>query len=322
MSSTATLRILIAMACLGAGLASANGTEPGPAEPVVLPPPAESAPVSRPRGVPVVPPSMSPTPLVMMPIPPLPAVAHMSPVWLQMPMPGTQPYYVVPQAGGMVWSAAPVYPTPPMPPVKMLAPPGWVPYVLVLVPLQPPAPPAVDYGPVAETPVVTLPPPETSPSPAEPETGAPVMVEPAAVAPAAQPAPSDPVPVAEQPVPPATATSLPDAVPPAPAAESPTPPAPAVEPPPPAGVSTNPTVATVEPEPLPGLPEIDYGPVAPTPVVSLLAAAPQSLSPSVVKPTVKQTAKPVVKKPAVRAGVAQPVKKRMCWSNGVVSPCK
>lgn len=155
----------------------------------------------------------------------------------------------------------PAYPQP-----QTTLPPGegpWVP----LQALQPaPQPPVVDYGPVADTPVVELPGPileqvneitrETPPASVAAEKTGLIAV-----------------------------ASLPDAA-----------------------------------------PEPDYGPIAPTPVVDLLALTAQSAASEPAPPSVKSPAikKPAVKRKAVReAPVAvTPPKKRMCWNNGVVAPCR
>lgn len=66
-------------------------------------------------------------------------------------------------------------------------------------------------------------------------------------------------------------------------------------------------------------PEVDLGPVAPTPVVPLgddAAAVP-------APPPARPAPPPKRKKPVVRraAPAAKPVR-RLCWDNGIVKPCK
>ncbi|MCA1978677.1 MAG: hypothetical protein LDL19_05510 [Thiobacillus sp.] len=310
MNPMAKISALIALACLDAGLASANGTEPGPDEHAAPPAVVASAPAT-----PAV--SGASSSHAMMPLPSLPAMAPVAPVWLQVPASGLRPYYVVPQAGGMAWSVAPAFPAPPVPPARMLAPSGWVPYVLVLVPVQPSAPAQVDYGPVAETPVVPLPEPETPVPPVETEIrGADAVEPPAVAAPAIVAAPPAAVPAAEN-APPVPATPAPAAAS-APAIESQGPvPMKAAEP------VAAPVQLAVEAKSAAAPADVDYGPVAPTPVVDLLAVAASPAPRSAVPSTAGRTVKPVVKKPAAaRPAAVPPARKRMCWSNGVVSPCK
>ena len=268
MKPTNILATMAMMVALGAATAAANGTEPDTVRPAIQPIAA-------------------------------PGVA-MTPVWVQMPVAGSYPYYLaVPQP-------VPAYPLP-----QMTLPPGWGPFVMVWVPLQalqPASPPGmVDYGPVADTPVVEL--PEVIAEPvaepmlvAEPMSAAPKdMVVPSAPAdvPASEP-PANPVP-SQEPVtaaPPALPESVPSAVPVA-AAQT----------------FTSP-VSVPEPD-------VDYGPIAPTPVVDLLAltappapAAGHTSAPQTVK-------KPAVKKkPKPKSATTVPARKRLCWSNGVVAPCR
>lgn len=263
MYSTKRLATLCVLAALGSSAAAANGTEPDTAKPV--------APATVPPGV------------------------AMSPVWVQLPMAGTYPYVMVPPS-------LPAYPLP-----QMTLPPGWGPFVMVWVPVQAlqsqPNPAVVDYGPVAETPVVEL------PEPVPTETVAPAQEAVLAPEPvAAPPAPVSPPAVSEQV-----------------AAE----PAPAPEPVPDPALAGKPDAVAV---PLAeAVPEIDYGPVAPTPVVDLLAlTAPPAVSEALPAPAQKTavpapvTKKPVLRKKAVRKAPASvaPAKKRMCWNNGVVAPCR
>lgn len=218
MKPTRIFSAMAVMAVLGTATAAANGTEPDTVKP--------------------------PVPLVAAP------GVNMTPVWVQIPMTGPIPYFL-----------APPLPMPVQPLPQMTLPPGWGPFVMVWVPLQalqPTAQPAlVDYGPVADTPVVEL--PETVVEPAVPET----LLSPA--------------PVVMMPVD-AEAASVPGS-------------------------------------------EVDYGPIAPTPVVDLMAlSAPVAVS----VPASKPPKKPAVKKNPVRKlpAATVPAKKRMCWTNGVVAPCR
>lgn len=237
--------------------------------------------------------------------PPLAAVPAADPV--PAPAPITSP--VVPPA--MSAAAAPDAPSAPvvdgspvttflvgMPPA---APSGWMPWVPVYTvpvwpahwPLPVPIQPATGPGGVAYVlmwvPVplggAAAPAAEVSPgsSAAQPavEDAAPT---PAAEAPGAQP-------VDETAAPPASA---------APAA--PTPPA-ADAPPVPAPAAARPV-------------NVDYGPVAPTPVVYLVRRS-RPQAPAVAPARAPAKATP----PAAAAPRATP-KPRLCWSNGVVGPCR
>ncbi len=247
------LATLFALAALGSSVAVANGIEPEAVKP--------ATPQSVAPGV------------------------GMMPVWMQLPMAGSYPYVMVPAP------ALSAYPLP-----QMTLPPGWGPFVMVWVPLQAlqslPQPAVVDYGPVADTPVVELPDPalvETA-EPAREAMPVPIAV----VTPAPVPAPiaSDPAPVVE----PVTAP-----------------------------------VGAIKPDALAdSVSGIDYGPVAPTPVVDLLAlTAPPAAGVADPAPAQKSaepapvTKKPAARKKAVRKAPASvaPPKKRMCWNNGVVAPC-
>lgn len=283
MNSIGLLRGLGTVACLGSCLAWANGSEPAasPATPVVMP---------------------------------LPGAMPVPQAWPVPPMPVASFYPVFP--GGMAWTPAPYYP--PVSPMFMGVPPGWVPYVMVLVPVQAPvpveglpeqaraggaaAPPAtrlaahegplpapapqvaplpvdVDYGPIAATPVVGL---------ASLETGH-------AIHEAQAQSVSAPSVVSYGPVAPTPVVDMADLEK---AFDMPV-----------AGKAVAVTAGN-------GLPVIDYGPIAPTPVVSL--AGPKK--PAV---TTRANAKPAPPRAAVKPGrSAQPAKPRMCWHNGIVSPCK
>jgi|GEM_PF-4424408 len=270
MNSIGLLRGLGAMACLASGAAWANGTEPAS---------EHAAP-----------------PLVM----PLPGALPVPPVWLPAPMPFAPIHPMFP-GGGMVWSPMPYYPA--MPPAVMAVPPGWFPYVMVLVPAPMPAgiapeqaaatplppvpaaaqdtavvpvPAEVDYGPIAPAPVVALIDPDQARASAEP-----IMPLPAA----------DYGPVAPTPV--VNLAGLDKAFGVQAAGKKPAP----VE-----GLSFAPTA-------------IDYGPVAPTPVVRLVNPGKQPAAKSV-------GAKPGLPKAAAKpARATQPAKKRLCWHNGIVGPC-
>lgn len=70
---------------------------------------------------------------------------------------------------------------------------------------------------------------------------------------------------------------------------------------------------------------VDYGPVTPTPVVDLLAlqpkvvAPPRKPAPAAPKPAPKSAA---AKTPKASSKVANKPKPRLCWTNGVVAPCR
>lgn len=280
MNSIGLLCGLGAMACLASGVAWANGTEPASehvAPPVVMP---------------------------------LPGAVPVPPVWLPAPMPFAPIHPMFP-GGGMVWSPMPYYPA--VPPAVMAVPPGWFPYVMVLVPAPMPAgiapeqaaatplptapaaegaaavaptdlsavpvvpiPAEVDYGPIAPVPVVALTDPDEARAP----------VEPIRPLPAADYGPVAPTPVVNL-------AGLEKAFGGQAAGRKPA----SVE-----GLSFAPTA-------------IDYGPVAPTPVVSLINPRKQ--------PAAKSAgAKPGPPKAAAKpARATQPVKKRLCWHNGIVGPC-
>lgn len=326
MNTARILRIAVAASGLVAGLALANGTEPGPDEPAgglpgaVLSPPVAGATGALPGAMPIMP------------------APH---AWLQAPVAGTHPYYLVPYPA-LSRPMAPAYPVLPMQAPVL---PGWVPFVMVLVPMQAmPQPPAGgDYGPVADTPVVELPPPvAVVPAEGTPATQATTSSE---VAPdVASPAqPIDYGPIADAPVIEVPAS---DAHPPEPAPTlllpdyGPVTASPVVELPetgmPDSGQASVPAVGAPPPAAqavvVPRV-TVDYGPIAATPVMALpvagtrvhqirtraRAAAPSGKAKAglAVKPAIKPAA-------TSKRGVAVPAppKKRMCWSNGIVAPCK
>lgn len=134
MSALSAFRSLIGAALLAPGLAVANGTESGL--------PGAQALSAGTASV------------------PLPAIASLPPVWLPMvSFPGAQAYYYYPIVQpGMMWPMPYPYPMPQATP----------PFVWLPVPLQTLSqqarPAAVDYGPVADTPVVELLPFEATPA--------------------------------------------------------------------------------------------------------------------------------------------------------------
>ena len=83
--------------------------------------------------------------------------------------------------------------------------------------------------------------------------------------------------------------------------------------------------------PVSAMKAVDYGPVAPTPVVDLLALEQQAavprprnmtrVAPKPLQKSVRQS--PVTAAPAsALQPAAKPVKKRLCWNKGVVAPCR
>jgi hypothetical protein len=257
MNPTKVFVTLAVAASLGAATAVANGSEPDTVQ-TATPPVAA------------------------------PGVA-MTPMWMQLPVAGSYPYYLMP-----------TQPVPPYPVPQMTLPPGWGPFVMVWVPVQVlqamPMPPVVDYGPVSETPVVVLPEPE-------PEPVAKVV--------------SDTPPVAMPVLADLPAVSL----------------TPALVGAVPALAPQEVSAAPVEPRSAESDParaqDVGYGPIASTPVVELpdFTAPPATSAP--MQPPVKANKKPVSsKKPAKKpaktqpAAASAPTRKRMCWSNGVVAPCR
>ncbi|MEW6119747.1 MAG: hypothetical protein AB1593_06635 [Pseudomonadota bacterium] len=321
MNPAAILRVLVAASGLSVGIAAANGTEPGPDEPLGGLPnaalPVFSGPL--PGGLPAVMPAMP-----------------VSPVWIQAPVAGTYPYFLMPHP-------ALSRPMPPMYPVLPMQPPGWAPFVMVLVPMA--APPGVDYGPVAETPVIELPVVENSLGVGEAISGTKPLIEVQPVLPAAslELAP-DYGPVADTPVVELPAGEMIEP-PPSPGERAPAP-APQSALPDAAPLAGQSAVVAQEIDygpvagtPVVELPEfgaelpvaamqpvIDYGPVAETPVVVLASpkTAPVSRTPLRTKPASAKARKPAASKtvPLRAKGAPAPTKKRMCWNNGVVAPCK
>lgn len=262
--------------------------------------------------------------------------------WTQMmPFPGMPPQYWM-QPQGMMWPMQPQYPVPMgMPPMPSVP---WVPVMWVMVPVP------------AETPGVTLPPSnKTAPlsgSKAVPPTGAeegagaraatisPGM--PAALPTSAVPAqeavyvPVAPAPVVKLPVPDAAPTVPADVSPPASGGadagkvlpDQAVSPVGIAIPAPPAQVVA---LAAAAAPALPALLEsalnhvsVDYGPVAPTPVVDLLALLAPDKSAVKIPARSKKSRKASVAIPLKprSTATAKPVKPRMCWTQGVVAPCR
>ncbi|MBI1283746.1 MAG: hypothetical protein GC183_05360 [Thiobacillus sp.] len=235
-------------------------------------------------------------------------------------MPAARPmvYYWAPPPG-MMWPVLPQYPAPmPMPAVV---------WVMVPVPATSLTPAAVDYGPVADTPVVELPPVYGAPEAMMLEGGAspaPAMVDygPVADTPVMELPQSEPdiaQAVAEDAAL-AAALAQEGKVNAGPAeivfgVESVTVNGQASV----AGEPATPTVAV----PVNEIP-VDYGSVAPTPVVDLLALESQaSKAPGASQPPSKPARKPgtpVSPKPVAKTK-SEP-SKRLCWTKGVVAPCR
>ena len=233
----------------------------------------------------------------------VPSMVSPAPIWLQvLPVPGTQPYYPVPQPG-MVWPPPP-YPAPmTLPPAT---PPAiWMPFMWVLVPVQAPA--KVDYGPVADTPVIELPLPDEVPAATTPEVAALVPVA----------AESNKT-VIETDKPAGGGVAVD-------ASRIELLPAAGMDGSSPAAV-TSVTIAEPVAAPVNAM-MVDYGPVMSTPVVDLLAlqqqaavASPRKLPRYAPKPVRKPI---VATQPKLRSTtIANPAKKRLCWTNGVVAPCR
>jgi hypothetical protein len=257
------LRIFMGAVLCSPGLVIADGGEPAAPN---MPPPVQMAPGVMPPRVP------------------------QAPAWLQIvPVQGMQAHFLMPQPGA-VWPAPLPYPAPMAMPFA--APATWAPFLWVLVPVQAmtSAPAELDYGPVADAPVVELPPPDEVPAAPEPE--------------GAMPAPT--VVETDRPGTEGGATTDTSAINVLPAAG-------ATEP------AVAPAAASV------GAPMVDYGPVTPAPVVDLLDLQQQAAAESVPKSTLskpaRNTSAPSSPNPRSTA-TAKPVKKRMCWINGVVAPCR
>lgn len=230
------------------------------------------------------------------PIQAVPAMAASAPMWSQMMhVLGAPPFYSIPQSG-MAWPMPPRYPAP----MIMPAPAAWMPFVWVWVPVGAVAPAlaAVDYGPVADTPVIELPLADTAANAVIAPDGmahAPATVDTDKRVTAGE-ATSEVLPIDVQSTT-DSSSSLPAAVMPVPVAAS----------------LVVPVSAVV----------VDYGPVTPTPVVDMLVlekqlarASLRKSSRSALKPAVTKSNKPD------STTASKPVKKRMCWNNGVVAPCR
>jgi|GEM_PF-1552034 len=235
-----------------------------------------------------------------------------------MPVARPMVYYWAPPPG-MMWPVLPQNPAP----VTMPS----VVWVMVPVPATSLTPAMVDYGPVADTPVVELPLIDAAPEP--------IMLEDAA---SPAPALADYGPVADTPVvelpqtDPDTAQAVAEdaALAAALAQEDKVDAGPAevasgVESAtlngqsPAAGEPAAPTI------PLPvNVAPVDYGPVAPTPVVELLALESlASKAPDASRPPPKPARKsgtPASPKPVAKSK-SEP-SKRLCWTKGVVAPCR
>lgn len=247
MNALGKVRAALGMMLLGPGLVAASGTE------AIVPPAPVASAVGQGGG-------------------------QQPMMWMQMmPAPGMQmPYWTPPP--GMVWP----YPSPVTMPSALY--PAWRPVMMLWVPVTPSAVPAVqvDYGPVADTPVVYLSQPEETTAPAS-----------------------------------AAATPESDAAAPAESTSGKT-----DVPAPQSSLHALPLAEAVQPAAL-----VDYGPIAPTPVVDIEMLQQPSI---VEQPAPISTAKPqsIPKKSASAkrkprsSATAKPVKKRMCWSDGVVAPCR
>jgi hypothetical protein len=224
----------------------------------------------------------------------IPAVPWQAvPLWPQA-MPPMAPPVTYPMPFGVVGWPAPV----PMPMAPGPASGGWLPVVLVWMPVQALAPSGVDYGPVADTPVVELPAPDDAVASEAPPASSPEPVPaPAGEAggghPPAAPDRGDTGSPAAAVASTAVASGAGAARPAAPPGE----PLQAAS----AGGLAAPAAVTK--------PGVDYGPIAPTPVVHL------------VKPRKPAATRPAGAKPAA-ASPAPPPKRRLCWTNGVVAPCR
>ena len=275
--------------------------------------------------------------------------------WPQM-MPFTAPpnYYWAPPPG-MVWPMQPQYPAPmAMPPVP------WMPVIWVMVPTSAPVERTGAAEMVPASPM-NMPEGKISPSAPSPVPVPYPNVAPAGAVPDAKPASASmPAPPALPPTPSPEATvinygpvtpapviklPLPEAAPATPPTESVVPASGMVEPgKTPSGQSGSAPEVAIPPsalalaEPIvvaqpivsatgiasPSKMEVDYGPVAPTPVVDLLTLM-QPDKASTQRPTKTKKAR----KPRVSTAVkprptvtTKPVKQRMCWTKGIVAPCR
>lgn len=212
------------------------------------------------------------------------------------PSSAAAPIMAPPQAAGWpmpnpagavgMWVPVPLPTWPGMPPVLT-----WVPVVLVPLMVAPASPQGavVDYGPVSDAPVVVL------PSAEEPQAAAwmPTEVDYGPVA-------ATPVVVLSSPEEPQVApTPAADAVAPAPTD---------------AGAAGT---SAWEPS------NVDYGPVTATPVIDLQELEKQLSAPP-PRPGKPSRPSGSASKPKAQAASkpAAPTKKRMCWENGIVAPCK
>lgn len=227
------------------------------------------------------------------------------PLWPQA-MPPMAPPVTYPMPFGVVAWPAPL----PMPVAPMPAAGGWLPVVLVWMPVQALAPSGVDYGPVADTPVVELPAPDDVVASEVPPASSP---EPEGVP---APTPAGEAGGGHPPAPPSERPAAPDR------SDTGSPAAAAVASPAVASDAGTARPATAAGAPLQAdsaggvaapaavaKPGVDYGPIAPTPVVHL------------VKPRKPAATRPAGAKPAA-ALPAPPPKRRLCWTNGVVAPCR
>lgn len=206
-------------------------------------------------------------------------LAQSAAMWLRMmPVARPQVYYWAPPPG-MMWPLLPMA----MPPV-----------VWVMVPV--PSPAQVDYGPVADTPVVELP---------LPETAAQIMIDDAALAAALAQEGNAGI---------GAATVTPGAALPS---------IPGMDNQPATGgndASALAAPATAD------VMAVDYGPVTPTPVVDLLALQTQAAgsgAPVSSRATVKTGHKSgTPTSPKIVPKAKSVPAKRLCWSKGVVAPCR
>lgn len=199
-----------------------------------------------------------------------------------MPVARPMVYYWAPPPG-MMWPVLPQYPAP-------MAMPSVV-WVMVPVPSTSLTPAIVDYGPVADTPVVEL--PRTDLDTAQ------AMAEDAALAAAL--AQEDKVDAGPAEVASGVESATLNGQSPA------------------AGEPAVPNVAV----PVNEAP-VDYGPIAPTPVVDLLGLESQaSKTPDASRPPSKparKSGRPASPKPVAKTK-SEP-SKRLCWTKGVVAPCR
>lgn len=276
-------------------------------------------------------------PVTLAPSPAFPMPAG----WAQaMPVAAQPVYYVMPYMP----SQQQVWPMQPMPAI----PPGWIPFVMVLMPMPPQGVPAQAMAPamplLSPTPpvqaVTVMPETETATASAAPVVANPTEAPVSAPAPAPAPAlvvETVPAPLAAPEVPPAITVQAPltpevivlSSPPPAAMQSSESAPLDRVAAEPASGLSApiaeafTPPAAPVVAAIVPDAPAtattpttlMDYGPVARTPVKWLVTRR-AGKRVAVKKPRAHTAiaVRPVAAKPA-------PAKKRLCWSNGVVGPC-